>query len=562
MFLVKNFLNHGYFPNFKKNQTLAQALDLMSKHCIPAVPVVNNEGQVIASLDVFCLANHLLQLTEGNVAIPESCFQQSINTIDVNETLHNAAYFPVDRIVTTSGGKFRGVLTRANVIRGLMREVEVFRFVLDKINIGIAMLSRQGDLLYANHFFRHVTGLNESDTDRASLENVSGIHIPIDSGQISEQRQYIRNGFYFNLEFYPINSGTRHLGTLTILLPQHNTCQSELFTQPSINKTGEGNSFSEIFPNVLLVDPNMKKVSNLALKAAKAVSSVLITGETGVGKEIVADMIHRMGPRAHKPLIKVNCAAIPDTLLESELFGYEKGAFTGATKEGKTGLIEAAGGGTLFLDEITELPLRLQAKLLRFLQNKEFYKVGGTKTQYVDLRVIAASNCNINQLIEQGTFRQDIYYRLCVIHIPIPPLRERPEDIVPLALHFLHQYCRLNNVEKQFSPTALFALQRYDWPGNVRELQHLVEQLVVLTDSPVIETDDLPAQILQETHPKEKVQVVVKELIPLNEAYQIMERELLRVALRTCKSARQIAKKLEVDHSTVLRKINRHKVYI
>ncbi|NHM25771.1 sigma 54-interacting transcriptional regulator [Desulfofundulus sp. TPOSR] len=558
MFPVKNFINHAHCPYVTEEQSLRQALCLMSKYRLPEIPVVNNEREIVATLDLFNVANYLLQFVSGDASIPQSCFQNSVNTIEKHEIIHNAAYFPVDRIVVTSSGKLGGMLTRANVISALMREIEVLRFALDQLNAGAAVFSAQGDLLYANLFFQQAMGFGDSGSVTISLKNVTST-IPASSSceKIPVRRQYRNNGSSFILEYYPINLSTRHLGTLVILLPDY---QSELANH-IIEHPEQENRVREIFPDIIIVDSNMKHVLDLALKAAQTTSSVLITGETGVGKEIVAEIIHRMGPRAHKPLIKVNCAAIPETLLESELFGYERGAFTGAAKEGKIGLIEAANGGTLFLDEITELPLQLQTKLLRFLQSKEFYKLGGTKANYVDVRVIAASNRNLKHLIDEGTFRQDLYYRLCVIPINIPPLRERPKDIVPLVLHFLQQYCRLYNKEKQFSPAALLALQRYGWPGNVRELQHLVEQLVILVGSNVIDVNHLPAQmqLSQEQETKEKVKVIVNELIPLKEAYEILERELLREALRTCKSARQIAKKLGVDHTTVLRKINRQK---
>jgi transcriptional regulator with PAS, ATPase and Fis domain len=448
-----------------------------------------------------------------------------------------------------------------------MREIEVFHDVLEHFNIGIAMLSTKGDLIYANNFFRHMTGMDLSNPAVIPFENiVSAVRNADKPGQVSQKHQYSINGSHLILEYRPVTSGTRQLGILAILSQKY-THQSDCRQQESdfyhlVNKPDDKNKILEIFNDFIFEDPGMKQVLDLCVKTAQTSSSVLITGETGVGKEVIADILHSLGPRANSRLVKVNCAAIPDTLIESELFGYEKGAFTGAVREGKTGLIEAANGGTLFLDEITELPLRLQAKLLRFLQSKEYYKLGSTKAQRVDVRVIAASNCDINLMVDQGAFRRDLYYRLCVIPINVPPLRERLADIVPLALHFLGHYCRLNNVEKQFSPAALLALQRYDWPGNVRELQHMVEQLVILSNSTVIEIIDLPERIRKEMQPKTKVKVEVKELIPLKEAYQITERELLREAMRTCKSARQIGQKLGIDHSTVLRKIKSYESFV
>jgi len=560
LFTVAAFLNPGHCPRLQKGHTLQEAFYVMSKNRLPELPVVNEENQVVATVDLFRLVKYLLQFVRAELPIPEDCYQNTMNTIGENEPLHNAAYFPVDRLVVASSGRLRGLLRRADVIRGLMREIEVLRFALDELNLGIAVLSPTGDLLYANRVFRDVAGMEGTDGGLTLIQEViSGVPPFADAERPPVQRYTHRNGTPYLTEYYPVTSGTRRLGTLVKLSPvaQYATF-SECFPQAQAEGRDTAQEIQEVFPDVVIKSAKMKEVVGLALKAARAVSSVLITGETGVGKEVIAEIIHRMGSRAHKPLVKVNCAAIPDNLLEAELFGYEKGAFTGAAREGKSGLIEAAHGGTLFLDEITELPLRLQAKLLRFLQNGEFYKLGSARPHRADVRVIAASNCcNISQLTEEGAFRRDLYYRLCVIPLYVPPLRERPEDIIPLALHFLHKYTRAYNVAKKFSPAVLSALQRYPWPGNVRELQHLVERLVIITDDPVIEIGHLPSEFRQSAQSGQKIQITVRELLPLREAYQILEQELLRHALRTRRSARQIAKELGVDHSTVLRKINR-----
>lgn len=563
MFLINKFLNYGNFTCLKKNLTVKQAVELMAKHRMPEVPLVDDDGRAIGQIDLFSLAGYLLQSTGEEKLIPESYFQSSINTIENNEILHNAAYFPVDRIVVNSDGKFCGILKKANVIRGLMREIDVLHDVLENFNIGIAMISTKGDLIFANDFFRHLIGMELSNSACIPFEDiVSAVSDANKPGQVSQKHHYSINGSHIILEYRPVTLGTRQLGILAIL-SQKDTGQSDRQQQKSnfhhlLTKPGYKNEIIDIIKDYIFEDPLMKQVLELCAKTAQSSSSVLITGETGVGKEVIVDILHRLSTRANKPLVKVNCAAIPDTLIESELFGYEKGAFTGAVREGKIGLIEAANEGTLFLDEITELPLRLQAKLLRFLQSKEYYKLGSTKAHHVDLRVITASNCEISLMVDQGTFRPDLYYRLCVIPINVPPLRERLADIVPLALHFINHYCRLNNVEKQFSPAALLALQRYDWPGNVRELQHMTEQMTILSNSSVIEVADLPKRVGKEMQPKTRLKVEVKELIPLKEAYQIVERELLREAMRTCKSARQIGQKLGIDHSTVLRKLKIH----
>lgn len=244
-------------------------------------------------------------------------------------------------------------------------------------------------------------------------------------------------------------------------------------------------------PSLIAESPAMKRIMKDLKKIAKAQASVFITGESGTGKEVIAGAIHELSNRAKHPFIKVNCAAIPETLLESEFFGHEKGSFTGAHTK-KTGRFELADKGTLLLDEVTEIPLVLQPKLLRAIQEQEFERVGGTRPINVNLRLIATSNRNMQEAIETKVFREDLYYRLNVVPIQLPALRERKEDILPLATHFLQKFCRENHKSpKSFSPKAIQKLTAYPWPGNVRELANIIERTVVLDFDPVIDSDHL-----------------------------------------------------------------------
>ncbi len=237
----------------------------------------------------------------------------------------------------------------------------------------------------------------------------------------------------------------------------------------------------------------MKEVVELAIRVAKSDATVLIRGESGVGKELVVDLIHENSPRKDKPLVKINCAAIPSELLESELFGYRKGAFTGAVAD-KKGKFEEADGGTIFLDEIGDMPVQLQAKILRVLQSKEIEPLGG-KPKKIDVRIIAATHRNLEELVKQGKFREDLYYRLNVVPITIPPLRERKEDIKPLVEHFLEKFNRKYGRNIAISKSAIDLLESYEWPGNVRELENLIERLVVVSSDLTITPDDIPSEI-------------------------------------------------------------------
>ena len=232
---------------------------------------------------------------------------------------------------------------------------------------------------------------------------------------------------------------------------------------------------------VIAESPAMRAALSTAATVAAVDSAVLVTGESGTGKEVVAQYIHDASPRAHKPLVVINCASLPENLLEAELFGYEKGAFTGAAPGGKAGLFEAADGGTLFLDEINSMPLNLQGKVLRALETKTIQRVGSTRSKQVDFRLLTASNEDLYRLVEEKKFRADLYYRLAVIPIRLPPLRERREDIIPLARHFLKTFCRKYAKDKEFSPQTLQLMAQYPWPGNVRELRNFVERAVVMS---------------------------------------------------------------------------------
>jgi PAS domain S-box-containing protein len=295
----------------------------------------------------------------------------------------------------------------------------------------------------------------------------------------------------------------------------------------------------------------MKRVLSLAHKVAQVDSNVLITGETGVGKEVVARAIHRCSNRMDGPFIKLNCGAIPEPLLESELFGYESGAFTGAKKEGKPGLIELSDGGTLFLDEISDLPMNLQVKLLRVLQEREVMRLGDTKYKRVDFRLIVASNKDLEDLVKQRLFREDLYYRLNVVPVFIPPLRDRREDIVPLTVFFLNKFNKKYGMAKKLSPEVIQELLEYDWPGNIRALENTIERLVVTSDSNIISINDLrektPVNGVNKSPSKVLVDVVEET-----------EKKLICEALQQCKTTREMAKILGISQSAVVKKMKRY----
>jgi PAS domain S-box-containing protein/TyrR family helix-turn-helix protein len=302
-----------------------------------------------------------------------------------------------------------------------------------------------------------------------------------------------------------------------------------------------------------------RRVVEMAAQVAKVDSTVLVTGESGVGKEVIANAIHRLSHRSEGPLIKINCGAIPETLLESELFGYEPGAFTGARKQGKPGMFELAEKGTLFLDEVGDISLNLQVKLLRVLQDHTVMRVGGLKPIPVDARIIAATNKNLRDLVAAGAFREDLFYRLNVVSIEIPPLRGRKEDIPLLALHFLEKISKRYEFNKRFSPCIVDALLAYSWPGNIRELENVIERMLVMTEEEEIGPRDLPVYIRNHLIPDD-AKMVLSENVPFHKAIEQVEKQLLEQALKKYGSTRKIASALKVNQSTIVRKMKKYRI--
>lgn len=306
--------------------------------------------------------------------------------------------------------------------------------------------------------------------------------------------------------------------------------------------------------NLITNSEKMESVIKFCKKIASVDSTVLIQGESGTGKSVLAKYIHKMSRRKKGPLLTINCAAIPEELLESELFGYAQGAFTGASKTGKVGLIESADNGTLFLDEVGEISPKIQAKLLQVIQDHEFIPVGGRETKKVDIRIIAATNRNLYDMVQNRQFREDLYYRLNVIDIKIPPLRERTKDIIPLTYYFLHKFNKQYGVNQLISQATLDIFSAYSWPGNLRQLENLIEKLVVTTDS-VIEASDLPEHMLQHT----KARIPSASLpAALDDALAEVEKQLVTAAYQKLGSTRRVAEHLRISQTKAARLIRKY----
>ncbi len=309
---------------------------------------------------------------------------------------------------------------------------------------------------------------------------------------------------------------------------------------------------------IIARSPSMIRALQQSIKVAKADSSVLILGESGVGKGLIADVIHKNSSRSEQPLIKINCGAIPESLIEAELFGYEKGAFTGAQTSGKPGHFELADGGTLFLDEIAELPLSSQVKLLRFLEDGRITRLGDTRSRTLNVRVLAATHQDMEKLIEQKKFRLDLYYRLNVIPIQIPAVRERYDCIVPLIRYYIEEFGKQTGSSKRLTRAALDALTVYPYPGNVRELMNICERLVVMTETELIDVPDLPIQITSHAPQNKFSAEQFPPGVSLQQALDQVEKSLLEKALQQLRNQSAIADRLGVNQSTIARKLKKH----
>ncbi|WP_257346677.1 sigma-54 interaction domain-containing protein [Pseudalkalibacillus decolorationis] len=297
----------------------------------------------------------------------------------------------------------------------------------------------------------------------------------------------------------------------------------------------------------------VKQILKLSQKIAVTNTTILIQGESGTGKGLLAEYIHQQSKRKEGPFLTINCSAIPADLLESELFGYTSGAFTGANRSGKIGLLEATNNGTLFLDEIGEMSLPLQAKLLQVIQDKKFIPIGSHVEKEVNIRIIAATNRNLLEMVESRHFREDLFYRLNVIDINMPPLRERREDIIPLIYNFLYNFNRIHEVNKLISEECLDMLTRYSWPGNVRQLENLIERLVITSDD-VIDIQDLPEVIYQ------SVRKMTEQASPstLSEGLDQVKKEMIRKSFKIHGSSRKVANDLKVSQTHAAKLIRKY----
>ena len=447
--------------------------------------------------------------------------------------------------------------------------VEVFLHIMDYVQNATMIIDPQGTIIYINEEYTKILGVSREKALGVNLHRLEPESVALkvleSRKEIIGEMDYLRSlGIHGIGKSIPLFDQE---GTLLGVASVFNDMTKIIELSNELERARAMNQYlvqqispplAHPFDDYICADQKMRRILSMAAKAARANCTILIQGESGVGKGVLAKAIHRASNRAERPLVSINCAAIPENLLESELFGYEAGAFTGALRGGKLGKFELADKGTIFLDEIGDMSASAQAKLLRVLQERELERVGGVSSIPIDIRVIAATNQNLKDLVQEGKFRQDLYYRLSVIPLTIPPLRERRDDILPQARYFLSKMAP-SGQEITLSNMAIMALLKYDWPGNVRELQNVLEYAGVVCSNNIIEYKDLPATMRGESLPESETSTSLG--LDLKSAVALLEKDYIMEALRLAGGNRSKAiQQLGISRKSFYDKLKRYQI--
>lgn len=565
-------LEKKYYIDIKEENE-RKILDTFGQAETTQLSVIEN-NMVIGILDLFSFTKTLnqkrkvIEIVEKNIIVA----REEENICDFYNLEQKILPF-VDE-----NGLYIGYIKREGIQKQLQNQrhkelEEEFNAILESSYDGIHVTDGKGVSLRFNSACERIEGINRNEVVGKYLKELvdSGIYaesltlkvlekkVPITMLQKINGKEVIASAtpIFKNGEIIRVVTNSRDISELNTLkkeLQYANHIKEKYQSELELLRLEQMTS-----DEIIVRSPDMGKIVTLALHVALVDSTVLIQGESGVGKGVLSNLIHQNSKRKKGPFIKIDCGAIPESLLESELFGYEKGAFTGANKDGKIGLIELANDGTLFLDEIGELSLILQVKLLRVLQDREIFRVGGNKAVPVDIRIIAATNKDLEKMVKEKTFREDLYYRLNVVPIFIPPLRERKEDVYPFIINCLDKFNNKYKLQKRIQPQTLEVLIQYDWPGNVRELQNIIERMVVTTSSESIGLENLPSKIrnfnVEEHHLPQ-----LANLVTFKEAMDSYEIKLLLSVMEKSENIQEMSKILKIDASTVRRKLKKHRI--
>lgn len=459
------------------------------------------------------------------------------------------------------------------------KNYELLQKIFDSVKVGIWITDGDGNVVFINEESAKTGGLKKEDLIGKNMKSLlemgyilydSSVLRALESNEESSIVQELGEGGHLYATSVPIAEGnhislvvcterdiTETINLRELLKEQEELAekyQSELahLRKQELKESGE----------IVTQSPIMHNVIGMATRAAKLDVTVMLAGESGTGKELIANMIYENSNRKDKPFIKVNCAAIPENLMESEFFGYVKGSFTGANQEGKIGFFELANHGTLFLDEIGDLPLQMQPKLLRVLQEKELRRIGGKETIPIDVRIITATNLNLRKAVDDRLFREDLYYRLNVVLIELPPLRERKEDIKLLGSYFVEKFNKAYNMQKKLTSAAMKPLEEYDWPGNVRELRNIIERVMVNCASTEITNFQVVSQLNRHSFDHPKKSGGRKRTFNLDDMMTDYEKRILLETFAVEGNVTNLARALGIDKSTASRKLKKHGIRV
>ncbi|MEF9992378.1 MAG: sigma-54 dependent transcriptional regulator PrdR [Peptostreptococcaceae bacterium] len=572
--IVKDVMSKK-FISVDENITLGQAIDLIIKQNEREVMVGNGEGGIKGLVSLTDICNLSTKCKEYKNELVKNIMTKNLICIDTNAKLdecrnimmkNNIGVLPV-----LEKNKLVGVVNQKHIRDFLYMELEDYgitvKHIIGEIKEGICAINTDGKVVLWNKFMENRYGIKSEDIVGKNMEmylkgtvsskvlktkmRESGIYKSEDSDVFG---LVDANPTFINSEFVGVVCTEVDITEAKHLSQKLDKANDRLkYLEDEVKNLSKGS-----FDNILGRSYKLERAKEVAKRVSKTTSSIFIFGESGTGKEVFARAIHDYSER-EGPFIPVNCSAIPSELFESEFFGYEAGAFTGANKKGKMGIFEVAKNGTVFLDEIADLPLSMQAKLLRVLQEKEVRRIGGEKTIKIDARIISATNKNLQDLVESNKFREDLYYRLNVVEVDLPPLRERKEDILLLIDKFIKEICVQNNREKlNITKEAIDILQRYTWKGNIRELKNTIENIVVLSRGDTIERDDIPVYIVESSKNNS-----IDEDYPLdlNKAISQLEVKTIKKALKMANGNKAKASKiLNIPRTTLYYKIEQHKI--
>ena len=509
------------FPHtIEIGRTYREAAEIMERRQLSTLPIVDQEHRPVGLVTLPQLLKVFVKRNE-DALIPISLRTNDLMVIRPEMGVLELFSIPHKQfLVVDENEALMGILTTRDILdafskyiyrlRQAENKMEVLKVILEKAYEGIAVVDENGILLEFNEAYSRFTGVKREDAIGRHVTEVienTNLHMTVKTAIPDRGVLQTIQGQSMLVHRIPLWKGDKVVGAIGMLIFESVSEVYEILDrlqgdkveerrQPKLITTEVAEDSRVTMNQIIGTSEPILSAKRLARKAARTAATILISGESGTGKEVFAKSIHNLSPYYNGPFISVNCGAIPEDLFESELFGYEEGAFTGAKRSGKLGKFELAQNGTIFLDEIGELSLLFQTKLLRVLQEREIERVGGVRKYSIDVRVIAATNRDIEKMVEEGTFREDLYYRLNIIRLHLPPLRERRDDIPVLLAHFVKEACNKYGIpEKRFTSEVVSALMGYAWKGNIRELVNLIEQIVILSNKGVIELEDLPETV-------------------------------------------------------------------